>query len=874
MQRQLMRMIFCFLVALLLCVVRPELIQRPVAAAIVAQTAAAGELEQQARSRYQASQFAEAASLFQQAAIASQTQGDRLRQAINLSNLSLCYQQLAAWEQAHQAIQSALALLPNQSNPTPVQQLALAQIQDIYADFLLTRGRISEALSIWERVTQIYQQQGRAPQVLASQANQAKALQHLGLHRRAIVLLQAPLNLTAIDSRFWQTPLAALPATPETAIALHRLGESLRVTGDLAQAKQVMERCLAIAQQLQLLDVVALAQLSLGNIAYSQSDDSTAAALYQQVTHQTTGNLRLEAQLNQLKLLIQTNQVIAIKQLIPQIQQQFATLPANRESIEARINFAQSLMQWGKDSDLKEPAQVLALAHQQARELGDPRLQSSALGSLGSVYERAAWATEGTERSRQWATAAQLTRSALQLIQPLSAGELAYLWQWQLGRILTATGQIEAAISAYREAVATIQSLRADLAIANPNLQFSFRNAVEPIHRQLVKLLLQSTQRDRLKTARDIIESLQLVELDNFFREACLQTHPAQIDQVDQRAAVIYPILLDDQLAIITSFPQPATATERELRYYKTAVPRSDIEEILETLRDDLDQETTSELALPKLQRVYDWLVRPIAADLAKSPVETLVFVLDGSLRNIPMAALHDGNQFLIEQYSIALTPGLQLISPRSLKQEPLSVLAAGLNAERDDFPPLPYVERELQTIQSELPHQVLFNQAFTKQSFQQRLTSASFPIVHLATHGKFGGTAGETFILTWDGKLTIDQLSNTLQSSELSRTQPLELLVLSACETATGDDRAALGLAGVAVRSGARSTVASLWAINDQATATLMGKFYSELAQLNQTGISKAEALRRAQLSILNDPQYQKQPYFWAAFVLIGNWT
>ncbi|NJP10086.1 MAG: CHAT domain-containing protein [Leptolyngbyaceae cyanobacterium RU_5_1] len=634
--------------------------------------------------------------------------------------------------------------------------------------------------------------------------------------------------------------------------------------GSSPQAERVLERSLAIAQQLQLNDAIALAQLSLGNLAYGQDHPQAAAAFYQQAADRTSGSLRVQIQLNHLKLLMQTQQAIAARPLLAQIQQQIETLSGNRESIEVRINLAQLMLDRPETLDLTWMAQSLALAAQQAKTLGDPRLQAYAVGSLGSIYER----------SQQWAAAEQLTQQALQLAEPINAGEITYLWQWQLGRILKAQGDIDAATVAYRNAIATIQSLRTDLASANPEVQFSFRDTVEPIHRQLVELLLQSDQPDRLKTARDIIEALQLVELDNFFREACLNANPAQIDQVDQRAAVIYPILLDDQLAIITSLPQPANPAQRDLQYYRTPVSRSQVETLVTTLRDDLDQQNTLNLSLPKLQQMYDWLLRPIAADLAKSPVETLVFVLDGALRSIPMAALHDGQQFLIEQYSIALTPGLQLLSPRSLRQEKLGAFVAGLSAERPGFPALPSVEREIQAVQTELPNRVLLNQAFTSAAFQNQIAAIPLPIVHLATHGKFGGTADETFILTWDSKLTVNQLSTVLQSGELSREKPLELLVLSACETAAGDDRAALGLAGVAVRSGARSTVATLWQINDQAAATLMGKFYNQLAQINQTDISKAEALRRAQLAILRDPQYEKQPYYWAAFVLIGNWT
>ena len=152
-------------------------------------------------------------------------------------------------------------------------------------------------------------------------------------------------------------------------------------------------------------------------------------------------------------------------------------------------------------------------------------------------------------------------------------------------------------------------------------------------------------------------------------------------------------------------------------------------------------------------------------------------------------------------------------------------------------------------------------------------MSAVSYPIVHLATHGQFSSQEDKTFILTWDGKIKVNQLSSLLKTVELSRKNALELLVLSACETAQGDDRSALGLAGVAVRSGARSTVATLWQVDDEASATLISQFYDQLVQASKTGISKAEALRRAQLAILKNPEYTS-PYYWAAYVLLGNWT
>ena len=259
--------------------------------------------------------------------------------------------------------------------------------------------------------------------------------------------------------------------------------------------------------------------------------------------------------------------------------------------------------------------------------------------------------------------------------------------------------------------------------------------------------------------------------------------------------------------------------------------------------------------------------MRPIEADLSASNIENLVFVLDGSLRNLPMSILHDGEQFLIEKYTIALTPGLQLFKPQPLQQQELRVLLGGLTEARQGFATLPNVQSELDSIGRVIASDVLLNDTFVEQNLTTQIASSPFPIVHLATHGEFGSTAEETFILTWDDRIDVNEFNTLLQRRTGNR--PVELLILSACRTAAGDDRAALGLAGIAVRSGARSTLASLWYISDEATSVLMSKLYEVLGEQNTT---KAEAVRQAQLELLNNPQYAN-PYYWAPFVLVGNW-
>jgi CHAT domain-containing protein len=749
-------------------------------------------------------------------------------------------------------------------------------------------------------------------------------------------------------------PLVETTASSNKTTALLRLGDFFRQRNDLKLSREVLLLSLATAEQLDSPQAESATLLSLGNTARAianreqaqfppatialdvalnqQGSVKAALAPYQPAidyyeraaARADSPQTQIQARLNYLSLLVDIDQfwqqataaaietagksniddpnfraeIVGGSQklqaelerditqktaaLTAQIQSQLDRSPLSRTAVYNRINFAQSLIRL--EGATPNVAQLLATAAQDARTLKNSPAQAQALGLLGQVYEQ----------NGQLSEAQKLTEEALRLAPASENPEIAYLWERQLGRILNAQGDTRGAIAAYDVSFNTIQALRSDLAATT---------SVEPIYREFVSLLLQSDpDQQNLNKARRVLESLQIAEIDNFFRDPCSTTASelVQIDDVDRQAAVIYPIILSDRIEVIFALPG------QDLRHYQTRIAKREVEDAIERLRSqalsdpqfperlrgargnlqqqqsiqkDLQQSLDQDI-LPLANQMYNWLLAPVEADLAKSGVKTLVFVLDGAFRNIPMALLYDGQQYLIEKdYNVALSLGLQLTAPQPLTRQPIKVLAAGVTRELPQLglPPIPKVEQELRLIkQIFADSEVLLDEQFTKLKLQQQLEESTFPVVHLATHGRFSSTPEQTFIVSGDEPgndlINVKELENLLKVGSSARSLPIELLVLSACNTAEGDNQAVLGLAGVAVRAGARSTLATLWGANDEATAELMGYFYRNLASTTQA--NKAKALRDAQLALLKAPESQyKHPYYWSPFVLVGNW-
>lgn len=799
---------------------------------------------EQGRKLYRAGQFAAAIAAWQNAVQQYQTTGDRPNQALSLSYLSLAQQELNQWEEAQRAIEESLAIL-NTAKPN-ASAVVWAQTLNAQASLMLHTGKAEAALETWKQAQQYYDQAGDATGSLGSQINQAKALQKLGFYRRARQQLEA-LNQT----------LANLPDSELKVSGLQALGSVLEGMGDVDNSQTAFVQGLNVAQRLDAKTNLSPLLMGLGKTAVDAGDPNTAFTYFQQAEQTTANGIeQIQARLSQLKLFIEYGKVPEATSLAQQILQQLKDLPASHDSLYSAINLVATLNKLEQPVQilpLTDLAQLMAATVQAAQRLQDAQAEAYALNQWGQLYNR----------SQQWADAQQVTARSLTLARQLQSDPIIAQSAWQLGRLYHQQSQPAEAIASYTEAVKSLQAMRGDLVAVNSEVQFSFRESVEPVYRELVSLLLNDQpSQAALTQARELIESLQVAELDDFFREACLDK-AQQIDQVDPSATVVYPIILPDRLAVISS------TAGQPLHYHVTHQPQREINQTLDQLAATLNPVSDSKERQRLSNQVYNWLIAPAEANQTLTKTKTLVFVLDGRLRNIPMSALYDGKQYLIEKYAIALSPGLQLMAAKSLNTTKQGVIIGGISESHAGFAGLPAVETEVKAIAQLVSTSKMLNQEFTRAALADRLKTSKAHIVHLATHGQFSSRLEDTFLLTWDGRVNVKELATLLQSRERDPANAIELLVLSACNTATGDDRAVLGLAGLTIKSGAHSTLATLWPVKDKAAAFLMTNFYR---QLQQPGTTKSEALRQAQIQLMHQKDF-REPFFWSSFVLVGSW-
>jgi CHAT domain-containing protein len=521
--------------------------------------------------------------------------------------------------------------------------------------------------------------------------------------------------------------------------------------------------------------------------------------------------------------------------------------------------------------------QVLNAAITIAKKIDNPRLISYGYGFLGQLYALEQRYDEALALTRQAIFYAKLDTLSF-FSEQNQASEILYRWQWQLGRLFKTLHKNDEAISTYQSAVTSLQPIRQEMTMGYRRTEQTFRERIGPVYFELADLLLQRASkipnpkhqhkiRD-LKEAIETIERFKTAELQDYFQDDCViqtQTQQTLLDHIAPHTAVIYPILLPDRLVILSR-----VHGKKGLQQLSVPITASQMTDEVNEFRFELEASDTT-LFINYAKRLYQWLIVPLSKTLKAHKIDTLIIVPDGVLRTIPFAALHDGQQYLINQYALATSPGLTLTQPKTGRAHRTKILLNGLTKSVQNYSALTYVRDEIHNISQYYPTQnrtLLLDQDFTVKQFAKALTSDIYSILHIASHGQIDSNPQKTFLLTYDGKITVAQLESMIRLGE-RRQEPLDLLTLSACQTAVGDDQAALGLAGLALKAGARSALASLWVVDDKATSLLMKKFYQKL---QHQGLSKAKALQTAQQYLLGYYRY-RHPAYWAPFLLIGHW-
>ena len=830
---------------------------------------------------YQMESFADARELWTRSASLYARQGDFLGRALALNNLALAYQQLGQWSESGTTIVKSLRLLDSATlKQQPGYEEILAKALNTRGNWEWATGAIEQAAATWEQALEYYVRVADPTGIIKTKINQAKALQALGLN------LQAAEILETLFQNLQQQPNLELKT-----LGLRYLGDALRNIGKLERSEQVLRESVDLSPNNSSL---GLAWLELGNTQRELSDrflvlgKETQAAeylnkamkSYQTAERFASSKMLLRINLNQLSLFVKSGQSDRAEALLSQKDfQSQLELPATRTNIYARLNYAQSLtcLQWQAqmmpgcqpssqpstdNSYQTEIIETLNEAIAMARSVNDTTVEAQAIGQLAQVYEL----------QQNYVTAKKFNQQALLLLEDRQAPDLVYVLAWQLGRILKQQ-QPEAAILAYQQAISSLETVRGNILYIDPQVQFDFRDRIEPVYREYADLLLTTQDsttpsQENLRQAIRAIDALQLAELENYL--GCKLSQLIKLDGtvVDSTAATIHPIILADRLAIVTEIPgQP-------LNFKETKISHTEVEATLISLQNNLSQPGKTPEVLQSAQKIYQWLFFPIESLLAASGVETLVFVPDNLLRNIPLAILYDGQQYLLEKkYALAVSPQLELFAPAA-STTPLKVLIGGVEipqtVEGIKFPEIEQVQQELIQISQEVnTNNPLLNEEFTKINIEQKLRTGDFSAIHWKTHGIFSSNPAETFLVAFQDSIKADELQTLIRQASRGGLEPIELLVLSACETARGDNRAVLGLAGLTVRAGARTALSTLWRANDRATTLLMTEFYQ---RLSQPGTTKAEALRQAQLTLIDREGYFA-PYYWATYVLVGSW-
>ena len=716
-------------------------------------------------------------------------------------------------------------------------------------DLYWQSGNVNKAISVWKKEASIEHDQNRKKQEIQTLLKIARGYNSLGKFYPAITELEKVIALAPSDS--YSKALTrrrlgnAYSGIGRFNKAISNYKTSLKNEKSLSTINDLVEVLLNKEKYDTLIAEEArqVSSLNGDTIRYGikAKSDRDAATEYAKIAFSMSNKTDLAS----VRALINWNELSAKKLSWQQLykgEKMLKNLPFSR-------NLAFTILNWA-DVDRDKKAFWLFQALKVAKNTNDTYLKSYVFLELGYFQEKLG--------------NLQLALDYAQKAQSMAQSEFAYdsLFRAQqlAGRIYQNQGDKFAAITAYKNAIASLGLLREDSLTINIEQRTSFSTEIEPIYRETLKLLLNRPKIEKasLASAIAIFDKLRLAQLQNYFGDNCFEITKKssfQNTSLNKNSATINSIILDDRVLFILQLPNG------KLVKSEAKIAKAELVELAKQWSLELNDRSTYKF-LAHSRLFYDLIIRPFESQLKANNLEVIVFVHDGILRNLPMAALSDEKEFLAQKWASVSSIGLNF-TPAPVKEKEIKAIAFGLQASVNGWTQLNNVASEIQVVQNITDGDKFLDSQFTVDNLYRQLSKKEYSVVHLATHGYFGGTIENSYILAYDRKISAFQLEDILSQSK----KIPDLLVLSACETALGSDRSLLGLAGIAARSGVESTLGTLWQVQDDEQSQMIEAFYS---YWRKSAYNKATALQKVQIEQIKTFAH---PAKWSALNLIGNY-
>lgn len=702
------------------------------------------------------------------------------------------------------------------------------------------RGRIQDAISIWQLEKEIYQEQNLKRQEVNTVLKIASAYTTLGQLELANFHLKQILpeaeGESDLKGRIWE-----------------QLANVANRNGNLNEAISYYQKSLTYKQSLPTLNnlVSSLKERSFRWQLLAQNSPKREKARYKAKI--ALDELERQKYLEEALVIAETK---ANSSVVKTLIEWAKYKPLSQAQLEKGRNILNELppsrtkvflaIEWAKIE--RDRVIWFKKARDTASKLKDKTVLSYPLLELALIYEK-----REPKRAIAYATEAAVYASSS------ANNKVLYRSLWTIARYERVAGRNAAAIENYRLAIASLGNYYKQTRSIGAEERLDFANLTEPLYREALQLILEekNLSQERLFLALEIFNRLQLAQLQQFFGDDCFFVELREKDKtnilLNNNAVSLTSIILENQTHLILQLP------DGQLIHRRATIDKNNLirqatqwHQILET--------PDNWKFYDKARQMYDLLLRPFESEIDKIDPQSIIFVHDGILRNIPMSALYDGEKFVAQKWASITSTGLDSryrTVAKSSEARKDEMIAFGLDLQIGDWQPLGGVSQEITEAISIVGGKKVLNDNFTTGAFAREL-NGNYSIVHLATHAYFGGTAENSFVLAYNSPLYTSSIEKALLPQ-------YNLLVLSACKTALSSDRSALGLAGLGLRNGIDS-IGSLWRIQDEEQIELIESFYSGI---EKTGVSKAIALQQAQITQI---ERDAHPSKWAALVLMQN--